>query len=274
MKTKNRLLLSTALMLGLVAVSGTTATYAWFTTSLYSQATVASITASSAGSLTANYSNPKNVVITSNEGVTTITPQGKLTDVTSSNGVEFKKAAFNYDSTISKLNDVVDSTAAYASGVFYTYQFTVKLSMDIPDSSSDSYNVYLGSGQVGLEADLVKEDDAYNLKNALRIFVSDGTQKLMLMDSAEHAKYQSGIDATTPIDVGVTASTFEAVKNRHSGSDSVTLANGFIKTFNSTNKTVDLTFTIYLEGAYTTNAMLSGSLTIHPFFYAVQVLTA
>ena len=169
MKTKNRLLLTSAMMLALIAVSGTTATYAWWTVGLDAKATVNTVTAAADASLQVTFKKGTNTKepTTGADGTTiSIVDNGKLTDVTSKNGLNFQKATLNPAGTPASLVGV-DITKSYATNVYYAITYSAEIAMSTPLTGDLQYNVYLGDK----EKSLIVENGG---NNAARMAVSTG----------------------------------------------------------------------------------------------------
>ena len=262
MKTKNRLLLTSAMMLALVAVSGTTATYAWWVSGLSVKANVSSVTAAADASLSVTFANVNNCSV---DGNNIITPTGKLTDVTSKNGESFQKAALDSVGNITSLIDA-NITNTYATGVYYAIEYSATITM--PGLAAGlTYNVYLGDAEKVMIVDSTEE-------KAVRLAVSNGTAQYVLGNEAT-GKYQSSASQTTAIGEtykNLNSTTVEEV-TAASTAETFGVAKLCLGNLTSTANSLTINFTMWFEGAITnkeavdTNDKFEANL----YIYAVRV---
>ena len=264
MKTKNRLLLTSAMMLALVAVSGTTATYAWWVSNLSVEATVNSVSAAADASLSVALAPVNNCTISNN----VISASGSLTDVTSKDGNTFTKAIMDSEENITSLKEAPIATK-YAEGVFYAIRYKATITM--PSLAEGlTYNVYLGDDENVMLVDNTTE-------KAARLAVSNGTSSFVLGNEPT-GNYQSSESATAAI--GAT------YKNLNNTSVTETTAISTDGTFGVTDlclgkltsdaNELTITFTMWFEGAITqdtvdTEGDDADKFEAHLYFYSVIV---
>lgn len=262
MKTKNRLLLTSAMMLALVAVSGTTATYAWWISSLSGKANLSAVNAAADASLKVSFEGVHNCEV---EGET-ITASGKLTDVTSKDGKTFQKAALDSVGNITDLKTALIGTP-YATGIYYAIEFKATISMESL-AAGLTYNVYLGD-----EANKMI-DDSTNEK-AVRMAVSNGSTQYVLGNESTGNYQSSKTDKTA---IGETNyknlnSTSVTEVTSATAAESFGITNLCLGNLTSTSNTLTINFTMWFEGAITNKEPVDSNDTFsaHLYVYAVRV---
>ena len=272
MKTKNRLLLTSAMMLALVAVSGTTATYAWWVSGLSVNATVSTVTANADASLQVTLANVANTTVTGTE----VKANGKLTDVTSADGAVFKKASLDATGSIAALTSVsVAEGVQYAGTVYYGISYSATIKMSEAITGDLKYNVYLGDKEKVL---IVESSDS---DYAARMAVSNGTSTFIVGNSA--GKYQSALPTGTPGNEGYsdgTATVSNYTNLANTTIEEVTKAtavgtygtNFCLGTLASATQPLTITFTMWFEGAVTKdNVVAADTFSANLYFYAIRV---
>lgn len=286
MKTKNRLLLSSALLLGLVAVSGTTATYAWFTVGMSQDAKVSNITASAGSDLVVSFAVGNGVITVGDDGVSLgwkTTSDGDpvgLTDITStpdlaatSGSTIWKKAKFNSDGAVSSLKDITNVGAEFTTNTYYaaTFNATVKFSGSVNDDQT--FKVYLsGDSSKGMISAPDGASSA-NIIKATRVYVENSSEsrKVVYTGSASSGKVttMSGSTSTTTD----YTSPVKVVTADNAKSQDGSVENQQVGIMNKDNSwIVNLSFTVFIEGTDSVNDILTNKekaeLNFH--FYAIE----
>lgn len=262
MKTKNRLLLTSAMMLALVAVSGTTATYAWWVSGLSVDASVSTVTANADASLSVVLANEANTTVTDNK----VTAAGKLTDVTSADGKVFKKASLDATGTVAALTTVsVAEGVTYATSVYYGISYTATIKMTAEVTGSLKYNVYLGDKEKNLIVETAESD------YAARMAVSNGTATFIVGNSA--GKYQSDIGTATADVANYTNLNNASISEVTKASEVGTYGTNFcLGTLQASTQTLTITFTMWFEGAVTKDSVVTAdTFSANLYFYAIRV---
>lgn len=285
MKTKNRLLLSSALLLGLVAVSGTTATYAWFTVGMSQDATVSNITASAGSDLKVVFTNPNDAITITDGTKLEWNSAAGLTDITSNADLTvWNKAKF--DSTgeqVKSLKDVTASiSAAYATNVYYaaTFSATVSFGEGAVDPNA-KFNVYLSGDETNGMISGV--DSVTNIVKATRVYVANENEslKVVYLGKGSSSNITTGTEGSIVNDTsygsGVKIVKADAVVEGAT-KDNTAIRDGSVQEQlvgvmqKSNTFTVNLKFTIFIEGTDSVNEILDNkekaNLNFH--FYAIE----
>lgn len=261
MKTKNRLLLSSALLLGLVAVSGTTATYAWFTVGMSQDATVSNITASAGSALKVEFAEGNGAITVAADKVTLGWKESTdLTDITSDVKVEkWYKAKF--DSTgenVKSLKEVTDVSAQYSTDIYYAATFSATVSFTDVDAINTSavYNIY-ASGST--ENGMISGDT--DIAAATRVFVNNDSQSKKVIylgaNSSGKVTLDSG-DETDNISQAVYDTSIQTVTADDSKKQDGTVENQLVGELNTANNfKINLKFTVFIEGTDSVNAIVA-----------------
>ena len=265
MKTKNRLLLTSAMMLALVAVSGTTATYAWWVAGLSASASVNSVTAAADASLTLSLTNVANTSVDTTKNEVSIVTDGKLTDVTTANGKAFQKATLNSSGKPASLVDV-DITKPYADNVYYAISFKATIGMAL--TGDLSYNVYLGDGDA---TSLIEESDP---EKAVRMSVTVGDNTFIVGNG--ESLYQKDISSTAAYTSAYKQLTGAITEKTTDTSVGVFGTDYCLGTLTKNVTSIAATFTMWFEGALTKDQVQKAEDTFKAnlYFYSVRIIPA
>ena len=272
MKTKNRLLLTSAMMLALVAVSGTTATYAWWVTTLQATASVNTVTAKADADLSVEMKEGYKTKLKEDGETIEVLDAGSLTDVSSGDGLTFHKATLNSNEQVTDLVKV-ELKDDYANKIYYGIQFSASISMPSLNPGL-VYNVYLGDG---LGTNQLIDDQSDD--TSVRMAVTDSTN-IMVFGNSDNKQYQTKDESGSIITAECTnyhqltgTLTEETVATevlsfgKVSDKDVYCLGNLDDKT-----DVIEITFTMWFEGNITKDGVEEDELfKSNIYFYAIKV---
>lgn len=272
MKTKNRLLLTSAMMLALVAVSGTTATYAWWVTAASAEAKVNEVTAQADASVTLTLTNVANTEVDNTVGNQKVTAKGALTDVTTKNGVSnFQKAAIDSQKKVADLVDV-NIADQYAKDIYYAISFKATVAM-AGLAEGLTYNVYLGDG-LGATT-LITEPNGSDKAARMSVSTAEGT---FIVGNGENGYTKETVSGeTTTYETANYENPYKKISQItevKSATEVGTFGNDeyCVGTLTSTKTSLDITFTMWFEGAKTTEEVTNNDkFEANLYFYTVRV---